>query len=279
MLIRKITGFGFVFLAGILLMFTILSYSDWKYEDELVQHLAEEIYNRCPDKSLPCLTDTAIYYTHLIQDPMMDLFSGKKFSSPKMMLTHSSFSNFYFGKGACGAYASFFARLMARLGYRSKFVIMNGKDREGMHISIVLDVDNKLLLVDPFYGIVYRNPQHEMVEIDTVAKYWGSFYAAQTPIKYTKLYDYQHGWKYTNWGKLGFLSKTVYKITELFIGTERTEKLSIRYYMIRMNHATVLLAAGGFVLSLLMAAKLFLPEIRSLIEYLRNRKRNKHSSS
>lgn len=279
MLLRKIAGFGFIFLSGFLLMFTILSYSDWKYEDELVKHLSEEVVSRCPTNDLQCIADTAIYYTHLIQDPMKDIFSGKNFSSPKTILTHSSFSNFYFGKGACGAYASFFSRLMAQSGYRSKFVIMNGQGREGMHISTVLEKDDKLLLVDPFYGIVYRDTNNNMVDIDTVAKYWHSYYAKQTPMGYTKIYDYQYGWKYTNWGKLGFVSKVIYKATSFFVGKEKTEKFSLRYYMIRLNHAIVLIGAGSFVLSLLIAFRLFRPEIRSLREYFRNRKNYKYSGS
>ncbi len=279
MLFRKIAGFGFIFLAGFLLMFTILSYSDWKYEDELVQHISAEVTTRCKSNDLSCLADTAMYYTHLMQNPMKNLFGNKTFTSPKTLFTHSSFSNFYFGKGACGAYASFYARLMARAGYRSKFVIMNGPGREGMHITIVLEQNNKLLLVDPFYGIVYRNANNEMVEIDTVAKYWNTYYAAQTPTGYTKLYNYQYGWKYTNWGKLGLVSKVIYRATAFFVGKEKTEKFSLRYYMIRLNHAIVLIGAGSFVLSLLIAFRLFRPEIRALREYFRNRKNYKYSSS
>lgn len=280
MLKRKIAGFLFIFIAGFLFMFTILSYSDWKYEDELIEHLSAEVIKRCDGSSnLSCIADTAMYYTHIIQDPMMTLFGNKEFSSPKTILTGSSFSNFYFGKGACGAYASFFSRLMARIGYRSKFVILNVNGREGGHIATVVEQDDKLLLVDPLSGHIFRDSNGNMTEIDTVSKYWNSYYKHHLSANYNKSYNYQMGWKYTNWDKLGVMTKLVYKTTALFIGKEEADKLSLRYFVIRMNKAFVFMAAAGFIISVMIALRLFRPEVNALLEYLSNRKNQKNRST
>lgn len=269
----------FIFIAGFLLMFTLLSYSDWKYEDELVQNLAIEVKERCPKNDLNCIADTAMYYTHLIQDPMMTLFSDKEFTSPKLALTRSSFSNFYFGKGACGAYASFFTRLMMHMGYKTKFVILTVGGREGGHIATVIEQGSKLLLVDPLSGHIFRNAAGNMVDIDTVSRYWNSYYKYHLSAKYQPSYNYQEGWKYTNWGKLGFISKAFYKTSVFFIGKTRTDNISLHYYIVRLNKSIVFVTSALFILSVMIALRLFRPEVNSLLEYLANRKHQRNNST
>ncbi len=262
----------FIFIAGFLLMFTLLSYSDWKYEDELVHNLAIEVKERCVGKDLNCIVDTAMFYTHMIQDPMMTLFSDKEFTSPKLALTRSSFSNFYFGKGACGAYASFFTRLMMHMDYKTKFVILNVGKKEGGHIATVIEQDHHLLLVDPLSGHIFRDTNGAMVEIDTVAKYWNSYYKHHLPQRYVPAYNYQHGWKYTNWDKLGFLSKAFYNTSVFFIGKNRTDNISLHYYIVKLNKSIVFVTSALFIVSIMIALRLFRPEVNSLLEYMANRK-------
>lgn len=272
MLLRKISGFMFIFIAGFLLMFTILSYSDWKYEEELVHNLSLEVKERCKKDDLNCIVDTAMLYTHMIQDPMMRFFSDKEFTSPKLALTRSSFSNFYFGKGACGAYASFFTRLMLHMGYKTKFVILNVGEREGGHIATVIEYNDMLALVDPLSGHIFRDSAGLLVDIDTVAKYWNSYYKLHLPPNYETQYDYQEGWKYTNWGKLGPISKAFYKTSVYFIGKKRTDTLSVHYYIVRLNKSIVVITTALFILSIMVALRLFRPEVNALLEYLANRK-------
>jgi len=269
----------FIFIAGFLLMFTILSYSDWKYEDELVHNLSIEVKERCLHQNLSCVVDTAMHYTHMIQDPMMTLFSDKEFTSPKLALTRSSFSNFYFGKGACGAYASFFTRLMLHMGYKTKFVILNVGHREGGHIATVIEDGDKLLLVDPLSGHIFRNEKGEMATIDSVSRYWNSYYKLHLPARYEKTYDYQNGWKYTNWDKLGPISKAFYKTSVFFIGKQKTDRLSIHYYIVRLNKSIVFIATALFILSVMVGLRLFRPEVNALLEYLANRKNQRNNSA
>lgn len=266
----------FIFIAGFLLMFTLLSYSDWKYEDELVHNLAIEVQERCPKNDLNCIVDTAMYYTHLIQDPMKALFSDKEFTSPKLALTRSSFSNFYFGKGACGAYASFFTRLMMHMGYKTKFVILNVGHREGGHIATVIENSPNMLLVDPLSGHIFRDSTGHLADIDSVSKYWNSYYKHHLSAHYEPSYDYQEGWKYTNWDKLGAISKAFYKTSVFFIGKKRTDNISLHYYIVRLNKSIVFVTSALFILSIMIALRLFRPEVNSLLEYLTNRKNQRH---
>lgn len=259
-------------------MFSIMSYSDWKYEDELIENLAVEVKERCKTNDLNCIADTAMHYTHMIQDPMMTLFSDKTFTSPKLALTRSSFTNFYFGKGACGAYASFFSRLMLHLGYPTKFVIMNVLKHEGGHIATVIEYNNKLLAVDPLSGHIFRDSLGNMAEIDTVAKYWNNYYKLHLPKNYDPVFNYQEGWKYTNWGKLGFASKAVYRVTAMFIGKKKAEHLSLHYYIVKLNKSIVFITTALFILIVMIALRLFRPEVNALLEYLANRKNQRNNS-
>lgn len=251
----RLIGFLLIFLSGFLLMLSINFYSDWKYEEEIVSNLTEEINDKCQSKDLVCLVDTALYYTHVMQDPMRKLFSNRTFTSPKQFFTRHSFSNFYFGKGACGAYASFFCRVMAKLGYRTKFVILDTKQSKGAHIIICIEQGDKLILVDPYYGHPFKDSTGRLSEIQTVSKNWHSYYSKHLPADYLPEYDYQYGWHYTNWQKLGPLSGVMYKTLRIFMPKEKVDNLSLRYYIIKMNKVYVIVSFIGFLVCFVLGVR------------------------
>ena len=189
---------------------------------------------------------------------MRKIFSNRDFSSPKQFFTRHSFSSFYFGKGACGAYASFFCRVMNQIGYRSKFVIMDTKKGKGAHIIICIESDNKLWLVDPYFGHPFKDSNGHLSEIQTVSNNWG-YYSQFVPENYDPSYDYQYGWHYTNWQKMGGLSQVLYKTMSLFMSQEKLDGLSLRYYLTRMGRVTIIIPFIGFLVCIGLAFRYLSP--------------------
>lgn len=252
----KLARFITVFIAGFFLMLTISIFNDWSYEKEMLRNLRDHVYSKCHKKDLTTFVDSALFYSHKLQQPATDIYFGKPFHSLKQYLAPSSFQNYYFGRDACGAYASFFVRLMTAAGYRAQIAQVNVKGHKGGHMTVCIFADNKMYLVDPLFEHSFKGPDGKLADIRDVSKNWYNYYSLYVPANYDPSYDYQYGWSFTNWDKFGAFTRGVYKIMCYLFTKPRVDTFSLRYYTQGYNKFFIVFAFLGFIFTFIHALRL-----------------------
>jgi len=81
-----------------------------------------------------------------------------------------------------------------------------------------------------------------------VAKNWYAYYSKQLLPNYDKTYDYQSGWRFTNWDKFGFLSRSIYQAGVFIYGKEKMDNFSFRYWALGFNKYYSMFSFFGFLL-------------------------------
>jgi hypothetical protein len=251
MLLKK---YVLVFFAGILLMLSLTFYSEWSYEDTMLNFISAHVHRHCQSNNPAVVIDSAIKLSDEVIDPMVNIFGNEKFQSIKSYFISPSFSVYYYGSGACGGYCIFMARLLKKMGYHVKFVEQKAYGTWGAHITLGIMSGDKVMVVDPLYKIVYKDSLGNMVDIHELSKNW-AYYKQQTPPGY-KQYNYQAGWRYTNWDKLGFISRWLHNGLALILGEQRTDNISARSYFLSATKLYMVLSLLAFLLVSLYFIKL-----------------------
>jgi hypothetical protein len=120
------------------------------------------------------------------------------------------------------------------LGYSPRVVQQRVNDRWGGHITLSLQLKNsgQWILVDPLFKHTFRDSHNRLSSLHNVRLNWANYYAKHTPSNYNPSYNYQQGWRHTNWDKYGVVSRSAYKILTFVMGKDRTDALSLRMWII-----------------------------------------------
>ena len=171
---------------------------------------------------------------HYLQVRRSEILGGGNYHSFKATNFKSSLQSFYIGTGACGYYSLFAARVFQKLGYSPRVVQQRVNDRWGGHITLSLHLKSsgQWILVDPLFKHTFRDSQNRLSSLHNVRLNWANYYAKHTPSNYNPSYNYQQGWRHTNWDKYGVVSRSVYKILTFVMGKDRTDALSLRMWII-----------------------------------------------
>lgn len=235
-----------IFLSGVLLMLSLSFYFDWKFEEEVLNNLSKNIKLNSPH-NLDSLIIHAMNTANYLECRNTEIFGSYKFQSFKVNLISPSFAALDYGGGDCGSYTLFLARLLKKMGFRTKIVgVFRNKSLVG-HITLGIERDNKLLLIDPLYNHAFTDSLGHLSDIHEVAANWSTYYSKHLPTNYKSEYNYQSGWRYTNWDKYGLLSHSVYNLGSLFVGKSKMNNLSIRYYLLGLDKFYSLFAFSGFL--------------------------------
>lgn len=251
--------FAYAFVSGFLLMLTLNFFNDWSYEREVLVHLKEHIYAQCKTRDVNTLMDTALHYSTVLQSPSTEVFGNSEFTSFKKYFTTNSFQNYYFGKGACGAYSTFFIRLLSAMGFQSKVVQVTVNGKRGGHMSVVVMHQGKLLLVDPLFNHNFKDSNGNMSDINDVAKNWNSYYKYHLPANYVPDYNYQQGWTHSNWNKFGAFSRGIYNVACKYWGKQKVDQFCLYYQIQGINKYYMLICFFLFIFTLVKAIQLNFP--------------------
>jgi hypothetical protein len=228
---NRLFTYGIIFFSGFFLTLAVVYYSEWRYEEDILDSMANRAILSAKGKGIEDAVDSAMSLTHKVVDPMADVYGNEKFGIGKDFFISPSFLVYYYGQGACGGYAAFTARLLNKMNIKTKFVLQTVGGVPGGHITLVIEDGSKLLLVDPLFAWTFRDSMGHMSDINQVAANW-PYYAKFKPKLYRSSYNYQNGWTYTNWNKLGIFSKSAYKIGVLIFGKQKMDRISIRAYFL-----------------------------------------------
>lgn len=215
-------------------MLSLNFYFDWQFEEEFLNNLSTTIKLNSPnnrDSLIIHAMSTAMY----LESRNTKIFGDYTFNSFKVNMMSSSFAALNYGGGACGSYTLFLARLLKNMGFKTKIVGVFVNRSSIVHISLGIERGNKLLLLDPLYNHAFTNSSGNLSDIHEVASNWNSYYSKYLPANYKKEYNYQFGWRYTNWEKYGAVSHSVYFLGSLLFGKSKMNDLSIRFYFLGMD--------------------------------------------
>ena len=260
--IQNILGkFGlpiYLFLLGCSMAIGIAGLIESQFENEILGNIAKKIKEKTKGLPEENQIDTTIVLCHYLQVRRSEILGTSKYHSYKASNFRSSLQSFYIGTGACGYYSLFAARVFQKLGYTPKIVQQRVNDRWGAHISLVVPLKStgKLILVDPLFKHNFRDSQNQFSTLQQVSGHWKSYYSLHTPANYNPNYNYQQGWRYTNWDKYGAFSRSVYKILVFCNGKEKTDLLSLRIFIIDayMIQSIVAFLVSGMCIAMIALA-------------------------
>jgi hypothetical protein len=226
-----------------------------QFENEILRTVAQQIEIKSRGKSEVAKIDTAIRLCHFLQERRTLVLGSHSFESFKANTFRSSLQSFYIGVGACGYYSLFASRVFQKLGYKPKIVQQRVNGRWGAHITLALPMKTKpkMILVDPLYQHVFRDSSGELCSLAEVQKNW-SYHQGHIPSDYNPIYNYQGGWRHTNWDKYGFVSRFAYHMLCWSMGAEKANLLSARMWIIDPYRvqSVVSFLLGGYIIGLLV---------------------------
>jgi hypothetical protein len=185
-----------------------------------------------------------------LSKPRTDFFQGELNYSDDYM------EAFFSGSGACGMYSLFTCRLLTEMGYNCRVVQQQVNGVWGGHITLEVDLNRfndalpaKWMLIDPLFNHVFVDSQG--VELSALqAKAQWPMMVAKLPAEYDVKYNYQQGFRYTNWDKLGFVSRAAYALGKL-IGLPM-DTFSFRAMFIRQHVWNLAIYCLGLALTLVI---------------------------
>ena len=204
-----------------------------EFENDILESIAETIEQRSVGLDETKKIDTAVQVCYYLQERRSEIVANHEFHSLKSNIFESSLQSFYVGTGACGFYSIFTARVFQKLGYRPKIVQQRVNGQWGAHITMLIPLKQaeKSILIDPLFHHVFTDSNGRPSSIKDVSNQW-SYFSKYVPKHYALKYDYQQGWRYTNWDKLGFVSRGAFKIGGILFGKKAMENVCIRMWII-----------------------------------------------
>jgi len=188
-----------------------------------------------------------------LSKPRTDFFLGDLNYSDDYM------EAFFSGSGACGMYSLFTCRLLTEMGYNCRVVQKQVQGTWGGHITLEVDLNRfndalpaKWMLIDPLFNHVLVDSQDRELSALQVKAQWPMM-VAKLPAKYHATYNYQQGFRYTNWDKLGVFTRSVYHIGKFLHLPMDT--FSFRAMFIRQHVWNLLIYSLGLALTLVIGVR------------------------
>ena len=118
------------------------------------------------------------------------------------------------------------------------------------------------MLVDPLFNHVFVDSQDRELSALQVKAQWrkslakvtGDYDILQLPAEYDAKYNYQQGFRYTSWDKLGFVSRAAYNFGKL-IGLQM-DTLSFRAIFIRQHSWNLAIYSLGLLITLFVGLRI-----------------------
>ena len=231
-----------------------------QFENEILRNVALSIDEKTKGMGEEDKIEATVNLCHYLQVRRSEILGGRTYTSFKATNFRSSLQSFYIGTGACGYYSLFAARVFQKLGYAPRVVQQRVENRWGGHITLALPLksNGKWILVDPLFKHSFRDTQNHLSSLNDVRAHWNSYYSKHTPSDYNPSYNYQQGWRHTNWDKYGVVSRAVYKVLAFTIGKDKTDAMSLRMWIIdayRVQSMIAFLVSGLCIVLIVIGLK------------------------
>ena len=109
----------------------------------------------------------------------------------------STYSHLMAPTGHCGSFSHVLARLLQRNGFDVKMGQMLVDGVWGAHIIVVVQIDDRLIALDPYFDVAFRRKDGRLASLDEIGSGWAEF-RTQCPTDYNFAYRYESV-RFTNW--------------------------------------------------------------------------------
>ena len=173
----------------------------------------------------------AVHSTYYLLQRRTEIFRATSEDMPlKEKFFHSPIRASIDGNGDCGGYSTFLMALLERKGYHVKLCQMRVNGAYGGHITVCVQLPGRLVVVDPLYDETFSDANGRLSDIRTVSAHWPYYRSRIADAGYRDEYDYNQGYRFTNWDKFGPLTRGIYASFSFFGGKEWADTLSLRPY-------------------------------------------------
>jgi hypothetical protein len=151
------------------------------------------------------------------------------------------------------------------MGYSCRLVQQQVNGTWGGHITLEVDLNRfnksqpaRWMLVDPLFNHMFLDTQYRELSADAVKSLWpktalkapGQYDISQLPVDYPEKYNYQQGFRYTNWDKYGLLTRTIYRVGKFLHLPMDT--FSYRAVFIKQHFWNIAIYAFGLLLTMIL---------------------------
>lgn len=152
------------------------------------------------------------------------------------------------GRWRCLSYTHVLARALQRIGIPVRIASMKKGDTWGSHIILEAKVNDRWLVLDTLYNLVFMRPDGKLANIQEVRQNW-QYFKKQVPANYED-YNYEDI-RYTNWDKIPIIMPFLKFILNIIMGPDNLKFFSIRTYFLNLykSYAILLSMLYIFVLS------------------------------
>jgi len=214
----------FIFSASVLI-YSISNFYLRSIDNEIIDLIYEQSNIINIDNNVS-IVDSSLKYTVKFIDSI-STYSNE--DNPYFSFNRIAIEDYYL-KG-CGGSSLLLAKVLSRRGLKFKFVQLRYNNIWGSHIDLEVQDNPNNLLVDPSLNYMFRDSSNNPISIETVCKDWHKL-IKYLPSNYNLQFDYQEGYRYTNWDKFGSVSRFAYRISCRFFGKEKVDNFSLRSFFI-----------------------------------------------
>jgi hypothetical protein len=211
-----------------------------------------------PEGEIGLVKNTLAVVKNLSQ-PNTDFIHGEKENSDHNLEV------FFSGSGDYGRHSHFACRVLTEMGYSCRLVQQQVNGTWGGHITLEVDLNRfnksqpaRWMLVDPLFNHMFLDTQQRELSADAVKTLWpknaehapGEYDISQLPVDYPEKYNYQQGFRYTNWDKYGLLTRTIYRVGKFF--QLPMDTFSYRAVFIKQHFWNIAIYAFGLLLTMIL---------------------------
>jgi hypothetical protein len=202
-----------------------------------------------PEGEIGLVKNTLAVVKNLSQ-PNTDFIHGEKENSDHNLEV------FFSGSGDYGRHSHFACRVLTEMGYSCRIVQQRVNGTWGGYISLEVNLNRfnralpaRWMLVDPLFNYVFMDSQKREMSAASVVSNWPQI-VAKLPSDYPLKYNYQQGFRYTNWDKFGLLTRTIYRVGKFLHFP--VDVFSFRAVFIKKHFWNCFLSALGLVITIFL---------------------------
>jgi hypothetical protein len=217
---------------GFLLSATLLLYMQDLYEYGIIRALASNVHKEYSKyDSEDSILLGSLRLTRFLEERRNVIFEHEEIKENYAEFLRPVSYDLMTANGSCGSYSMVLGSILHELGYNVRFAQMKVGETWGGHIIIEAQTAKGWVVLDPSFTLYFKRPDGTLANFADVHANW-NYYKQQVPADYINDYVYADV-RYTNWAKIPVIMPGLRAISNLFIGKQATEELSIRVYFIR----------------------------------------------
>jgi hypothetical protein len=266
---RKANSLPFLlFCTGICCTSLFYFFAEASYESQLFAAINKSIHKQLPyHHSVKDFTIRAMNISHQFLEKRTAILNGTTVEGIKAGLFRSPMLDLMTADGACGSYTVVLARILKENNIPVRIGQMKVNGHFGGHIFVEAKTEDGWVVLDPFYNLSFKNENGSLADFTHVNRLW-RFYQMQTPGNYNHHYNYDAA-RYTNWNKIPLISSAAKSALDLFIGRVNADKISLRPYLLKVNHHFAWISGIFLFLLIVQALKVYKRRIQLQQLYIR----------